>query len=296
MKNNKAHKENLKYYRNLYEIVDIQKARYICAPLFGGSPLVQVHGNDLKPYNYAELLDLLPDDIKTLMGENMSPEDLKANRTNVPTDVPKDFQDWGLLALPTAMKLRNRISPASLLSLPALSLSNSSISKLSHTSKTTTTYSTSSGSQGSSSSSGFSGPTNPGDDKGYPVVRDPSKPINVIPPFDNQGQPWPSTSTQPVSRIPFVSSTLGDRTSLSLPTSVPSAPANSPASSQALSLSSSSSEEVMNLQTDGTGKIFPVPRKITYLPAPPLTLTPIQKLRDELNKRLKRNVKSRNND
>jgi hypothetical protein len=39
-------------------------------------------------------------------------------------DMPKDFQDWGLLRLPPGMKLRNRLTPASLMSAPAVKFSN----------------------------------------------------------------------------------------------------------------------------------------------------------------------------
>ena len=293
MKNHRAHKEKLKYYRNLYEITDIQKARYICTPLFGGSPLVQANGNDLKPYNYAELLDLLPDNIKTLMGDNMSPEELKKSRTSVLKDIPKDFQEWGLLELPASMKLRNRISPASLLSLPALSVPDSSISKFSHSTHTITTISSSSGrpprSDSSSDPPGSSGPGT-----GYPLVRDPSRPLNIAPPFDNKGKPL----QYHVDRTPFAGSVLGDRASLSLPTSLPSIP-GVPANSIASSFSSheqeqvlSSPDEAMNLQTDGTGKIVEVPRKIQYLPRPPIPIAPLQKLRNELDKKIEAIMKT----
>ena len=124
LENKTAHKENLKYYRNLYEVVSIKKARYYCAPLFGGSPLVGVNGNLLKPYKYTELFELLPAEIRHLMGESLSPDHLKQMKTNDPKEVPKDFQDWGLLKIPEPMKLRNRLSPASLASVPAISLSN----------------------------------------------------------------------------------------------------------------------------------------------------------------------------
>ena len=119
-----GHKEKLKYYRNLYEVISIQKAKYYCTPLFGGASLVGVSGNNLKPYRYNELFELLPPDIRHLMGESLPPDELKKRRTTNPADVPSDFRDWGLLKIPEAMKLRNRLTPASLLSVPAISLSN----------------------------------------------------------------------------------------------------------------------------------------------------------------------------
>jgi hypothetical protein len=119
LENKTAHKENLKYYQNLYEIISIKKARYYCAPLFGGSPLVGVSGNLLKPYKYTELFELLPAVVRHLMGESLSPEHLKNNKTSD----PRDFQDWGLIRLPDQMRLRNRLTPASLVLVPAVNLS-----------------------------------------------------------------------------------------------------------------------------------------------------------------------------
>ena len=57
------------------------------------------------------------------MGESLTPEDLKAKTTTDRAKVPADFQDWGLLRIPPRMKLRNRLTPASLSSVPAISLS-----------------------------------------------------------------------------------------------------------------------------------------------------------------------------
>jgi hypothetical protein len=48
--------------------------RYYCAPLFGKGGLLEVNGNNLKPYAYSDLYSLLPPEIKILLGENMSPE------------------------------------------------------------------------------------------------------------------------------------------------------------------------------------------------------------------------------
>ena len=53
----------------------------------------------------------------------------KTRLKEFPNEIPDDFVNWGLLKVPERMKLRNRITPASLiLSVPALSLSLSSIS------------------------------------------------------------------------------------------------------------------------------------------------------------------------
>ena len=120
----RQHKENLKYTRNVYEIEKIVKAKFIIRPLFAAtSGVMAVNGQDLKPYNFSELLNLLPDDIRKLMGESLNPEDLKSKKTDDNKKTPGDFQDWGLLRIPPRMKLRNRLTPASLTSVPAVSLS-----------------------------------------------------------------------------------------------------------------------------------------------------------------------------
>ena len=100
------------------------KAKFVIKPLFTSTTgVIAVNGQDLKPYNYSELLSILPEDIRTLMGESLTPEDLKAKTTTDRAKVPADFQDWGLLRIPPRMKLRNRLTPASLSSVPAISLS-----------------------------------------------------------------------------------------------------------------------------------------------------------------------------
>jgi hypothetical protein len=120
----RQHKENLKYTRNVYEIIQIKKSKFIIRPLFSSSGgVIAVNGHDLKPYNYSELFSLLPEDIRNLMGESLHPDELKAKTTTDLRKVPTDFQDWGLLKIPPRMKLRNRLTPASLSSVPAISLS-----------------------------------------------------------------------------------------------------------------------------------------------------------------------------
>ena len=120
------HKENIKYTRNLYEVLEIQKSKFTIRPLFTSTTgIIKVNGQDLKPYNYSELFELLPPDIRELMGESLKPEDLKNQATNDISKVPKDFQNWGLVRIPPGMKLRNKLTPSSLASVPAITLSNS---------------------------------------------------------------------------------------------------------------------------------------------------------------------------
>ena len=120
------HKENIKYTRNLYEVIEIQKSKFTIRPLFTSSTgTIKVNGQDLKPYNYSELFDLLPPDIRDLMGESLKPDDLKNQATNDASKVPRDFQNWGLVRIPPGMKLRNKLTPSSLASVPAITMSNS---------------------------------------------------------------------------------------------------------------------------------------------------------------------------
>ena len=241
----KAHKESLKFYRNLYEVVEVQQARFILAPLFGGRPLVQSNGNNCKRYHHSDLLKLLPDKIRFLMGENMTPSELKSSRTDDPTKVPRDFQDWKFLTVPEGMRLRNRLTPASLLSLPALSLPDTTISHMSNDTKTSVLdLSSSSESKTETSSSS-------GSDDNRPITRDSTRRIKVTPPFDGKGQPSPKPENKD-HRVAQAETTF----------------VGSLASVQTVVPGSISSEDspVLTLRTDGGGKITETPRKqIKYL-------------------------------
>jgi hypothetical protein len=124
IENKTAHKEDLKYYRNIYEVAKILEAKYICTPLFKGQRVMAVKGDSLKPYSHSHLFELLPPNIRELMGESMTPDELKRQSHLNPQDIPKDFQDWPLLQLPKPMRLRQRISPPSLSSEPAVTVPN----------------------------------------------------------------------------------------------------------------------------------------------------------------------------
>ena len=120
-------KEELRYYKGVYEIIRIQAALYFCAPLFTKGRLLEVNGDALKPYNYSELHELLPDDIKLLMGEGLSPQELKAKRDNK-EETPADFTDWRIWRPPQQMALRNRLAPKSEVSIPAIQFRGSEMS------------------------------------------------------------------------------------------------------------------------------------------------------------------------
>ena len=199
--NHTSHKENLKYYRRLYQVVDIRKARYYIKPLFSATTnTIAVNGNDLKPYNYSELFELLPDEIRHLMGESLKPEDILKMVENDPAKVPRDFQDWAFLRTPPTMALRKRLSPPSLDSVPAVSISQPG------------TFSSSSASSGSSGSSSSSG--SPPSDHQVPV---PIPQANrKTPPFlvRRFGAPYPAQMRQikPFTTFPLPSEF--DRTSV----------------------------------------------------------------------------------
>jgi len=76
--NEVRHKEELRYYKDIFEVTNIQKAKYFCIPLFKNTGIKQsifeVSGNRLKKYNYSALFDVLPSKIRLLMGENLTPE------------------------------------------------------------------------------------------------------------------------------------------------------------------------------------------------------------------------------
>ena len=122
IKNMVAHKEQLRFYKEIFEVVKIQKARYFCAPLFSKGAIMEVNGNNLKPYAYSELFDQLPEDVRLLMGENLSPEELKRQAEQDPSSLPQDLHTWQQWKTPTTMSLRNRISPQDRQSQPALSV------------------------------------------------------------------------------------------------------------------------------------------------------------------------------
>ena len=122
IRNKVAHKEQLKYYKEVYEVIKINKAKYFCAPLFSKGNIMEVHGNNLKPYTYSELFDILPSSIRNLMGENLSPEQLKELAEKEPHKLPADLENWQQWRPPTMMNLRNRITPPDRASEPALSI------------------------------------------------------------------------------------------------------------------------------------------------------------------------------
>ena len=127
IKNMIAHKEQLKFYKEIYEVIKINKARYFCAPLFSKGRIMEVNGNNLKPYAYSEVFDQLPNNIRALMGENLSPEELKNLAHEEPDKTPLDLQTWQQWRPPTIMNLRNRITPQDKQSEPALSIIESDI-------------------------------------------------------------------------------------------------------------------------------------------------------------------------
>jgi hypothetical protein len=132
-----AHKEQLKYYKDLYQVLRIEKSKYYCAPLFGKGRLLEVNGNNLKPYAYSELYSLLPPEIKVLLGKNMSPEELKNHSRKEPNGRPIDFMSQQFWKLPPPMQLQKRLTPQSVKSKPAISIQDTdTLSSLS--SKTTT--------------------------------------------------------------------------------------------------------------------------------------------------------------
>jgi len=71
IKNMVAHKESLKFYMEIYQVVKINRARYYCIPVFSKGHVMEVNGNNLKPYTYSELFNQLQPKLRILMGENL---------------------------------------------------------------------------------------------------------------------------------------------------------------------------------------------------------------------------------
>ena len=126
--NEVRHKEELRYYKDIFEVTNIQKAKYFCVPLFKNTGIKQsifeVSGNRLKKYNYSALFDVLPSKIRLLMGENLTPEQLKSQAENG-TELPADLHTWRQWRQPNFIKLRHRITPPDKMSEPAMSVVDS---------------------------------------------------------------------------------------------------------------------------------------------------------------------------
>ncbi len=146
LRNLTSHKEDINYYRNIYEVINIQGARYFCSPLFKGKKIMESNANNLKPYSHTHLFEYLPSEVRHLMGETLTPDELKQRSKDDPNNTPTDFEDWALLKLPEAMRLRRRLTPASLISVPAISLTHTNtISHLTEDSDSDGTFSFRSG-------------------------------------------------------------------------------------------------------------------------------------------------------
>ena len=120
--NSTATKEHTKFYKNIYQISKIAKAKFYCVPLFSSNQVLEVHGDKLKPYVYSELFDMLPPDVRELMGESLSPEKIKELAEEDRSKVPIDFRDWKFWRLPKPMALKKRISPSSSHSKPTFKI------------------------------------------------------------------------------------------------------------------------------------------------------------------------------
>jgi len=126
--NNARHKESLRFIRNLFVIVDNKWKKFRLRPLFGNpnGNEFQAHADDLKAYNFSHLLEILPPELKALMGQNVSPDKLKEKVQKDPKYIPDDLLPKNVFE---EIGLRNRLTPRSVGSIPAiLSSDNSFIS------------------------------------------------------------------------------------------------------------------------------------------------------------------------
>jgi len=125
LKNNARHKEGLRFIRNLFVITDNKMKKFRLRPLFGNpnGNEIQAHADDLKAYNFSHLLEILPPELKVLMGQNMSPDKLKEKVQRDPKFVPDDLLPQNVFE---QISLRNRLTPRSVGSIPAILSSDSS--------------------------------------------------------------------------------------------------------------------------------------------------------------------------
>ena len=116
----KPHKEKLKYNRNIYEIVDIAHSMFFLRPLFGKQSIVKVHGNKIKPYHYSSLFEILPKPLRLLLGENLSPDALKARSARNRMDLPNDLDPRDLLKYKQD-QIKTKLAPSSVESFESVS-------------------------------------------------------------------------------------------------------------------------------------------------------------------------------
>lgn len=116
----RSSKESPRYIRELYQILEVGKAKAKIIPLFNKThPKPNwVNLNYIKPYFGSELLDSLPEEYKVLLGHGRSNEQIfKMKEQNQTPSVvlPK-------IPTPAVMKLRHRLYPESLHSKNAIKL------------------------------------------------------------------------------------------------------------------------------------------------------------------------------
>ena len=124
VKNMVAHKEQLKYYKDLYQVLCIEKSRYYCAPLFGKGRLLEVNGNNLKPYAYSNSTAYCLQKLNYYWARICLRKKLKNHSRKEPKSRPIDFMSQQFWKLPPPMQLQRRLTPQSVRSKPAISIQN----------------------------------------------------------------------------------------------------------------------------------------------------------------------------
>jgi len=115
------HKQSLKYIKNIFEITRISHDKYFVKPLFkssGGE--TYVHVTSLKKYDYSHLYELIPLELRTLLGEVPSPEQIRELAES--QQLPHDLDPTRLMMSPEHVRLRDRLAPRDHDSIPAISL------------------------------------------------------------------------------------------------------------------------------------------------------------------------------
>jgi len=120
-------KADLKYIKNIFEITKLSHDKCFVKPLFKSSQ-GETHANlqDVKRYDYSHLQDILPAELRTLLGEVPSPEQIKEMAEQ--GQMPHDLEPNNIIRPLEPIKLRDRLAPRDEGSLPAIEASLSDVS------------------------------------------------------------------------------------------------------------------------------------------------------------------------
>ena len=120
LKNETAHKEEDRFLHNLFVVKKIGRKKVQLEALFGTEKDRFVHQNTIKMYYGSHILDLLPNDLKQLLGEGLTEDEILRRSAENPSydNRPDDIVTVNRFDIPR--KLRHQIIPKSINSIPAI--------------------------------------------------------------------------------------------------------------------------------------------------------------------------------